>query len=74
MDALGNILILGIGLASVGFGKTTSPAKLGVVLTYALSIVRTFYGFSREALWLTRVRQTQFLSQMVQQMAQVEQE
>jgi hypothetical protein len=43
MDALGNILILGIGLASVGFGKTTSPAKLGVVLTYALSIVSSFF-------------------------------
>jgi ABC-type multidrug transport system fused ATPase/permease subunit len=55
MDALGNALILGIALASVGFGKTTTPAKLGVVLTYALSI-------------------TQFLSQMVQQMAQVEQD
>lgn len=45
MDALGNILILGIGLASVGFGKTTNPAKLGVVLTYALSIVSYYFDY-----------------------------
>jgi ATP-binding cassette subfamily C (CFTR/MRP) protein 1 len=39
MDALGNILIFGIAIASVTFGKEANPAKLGVVLTYALSIV-----------------------------------
>ncbi|KAE8214065.1 hypothetical protein CF327_g2493 [Tilletia walkeri] len=55
MDFLGNILVLGIGLAAVGFRRTTSPAVLGVALTYTLQI-------------------TQSLSQMVQQLAQVEQD
>lgn len=55
MDFLGNILILGIGLAAVGFRNSTNPATLGVVLTYSLSI-------------------TQSLSQIVQQLAQIEQD
>ncbi|CAD6954568.1 unnamed protein product [Tilletia controversa] len=55
MDFLGNILVLAIGLAAVGFRKSISPAVLGVALTYTLQI-------------------TQSLSQMVQQLAQVEQD
>ncbi|KAK0521189.1 hypothetical protein OC834_006756 [Tilletia horrida] len=55
MDFLGNVLILGIGLAAVGFRRSISPAVLGVALTYTLQI-------------------TQSLSQMVQQLAQVEQD
>ncbi|KDQ09674.1 hypothetical protein BOTBODRAFT_137615 [Botryobasidium botryosum FD-172 SS1] len=43
VDAMGNAIILGIALASVGFGKTTNPATLGVVLSYALSIT-SFLG------------------------------
>jgi len=38
IDAMGNVLILAITLASIGFGKTTNPAILGVVLNYALAI------------------------------------
>ncbi|KAL9932849.1 hypothetical protein V8E36_008104 [Tilletia maclaganii] len=55
MDFLGNVLVLGIGLAAVGFRSSISPAVLGVALTYTLQI-------------------TQSLSQMVQQLAQVEQD
>ncbi|KDQ12182.1 hypothetical protein BOTBODRAFT_34790 [Botryobasidium botryosum FD-172 SS1] len=38
VDAMGNLVILAIGLASIFYGATTNPATLGVVLTYALSI------------------------------------
>lgn len=37
----GNLLILAIGLAAVGFAETQSPSTLGVVLTYALSITQS---------------------------------
>ncbi|KAL8287285.1 hypothetical protein RQP46_003737 [Phenoliferia psychrophenolica] len=40
LDFLGNILILGIALFGVGYRETISPAKLGVVLTYALSVTQ----------------------------------
>jgi ATP-binding cassette subfamily C (CFTR/MRP) protein 1 len=39
LDFLGNLLILGIGLISVGFRDSANPTQLGVVLTYALTIV-----------------------------------
>ncbi|CUA66748.1 hypothetical protein RSOLAG22IIIB_00195 [Rhizoctonia solani] len=55
LDFLGNLLILGIGLIAVGFRTSADPSKLGVVLTYALTITQTF-------------------SQMVTQLAQVEQD
>ncbi|CAE6417184.1 unnamed protein product [Rhizoctonia solani] len=55
LDFLGNLLILGIGLIAVGFRTNADPSKLGVVLTYALTITQTF-------------------SQMVTQLAQVEQD
>ncbi|KAB5591062.1 Oligomycin resistance ATP-dependent permease YOR1 [Ceratobasidium theobromae] len=55
LDFLGNLLILGIGLIAVGFRDSADPSKLGVVLTYALTITQTF-------------------SQMVTQLAQVEQD
>ncbi|KAH7339705.1 P-loop containing nucleoside triphosphate hydrolase protein [Rhizoctonia solani] len=55
LDFLGNLLILAIGLIAVGFRTSTDPSKLGVVLTYALTITQTF-------------------SQMVTQLAQVEQD
>jgi hypothetical protein len=41
LDFLGNLLILGIGLIAVGFRTSADPSKLGVVLTYALTIVGT---------------------------------
>ncbi|EJU01830.1 hypothetical protein DACRYDRAFT_52395 [Dacryopinax primogenitus] len=37
LDFLGNCLILGIGLFSVGFRNTVDPSKAGVVLSYTLS-------------------------------------
>ncbi|CAE6409408.1 unnamed protein product [Rhizoctonia solani] len=55
LDLLGNVLILGIGLIGVGFRKSVDPSKLGVIMTYALTITQTF-------------------SQMVTQLAQVEQD
>ncbi|KAG8710747.1 hypothetical protein FRC09_020949 [Ceratobasidium sp. 395] len=55
LDFLGNLLVLGIGLIAVGFRTSADPSKLGVVLTYALTITQTF-------------------SQMVTQLAQVEQD
>ncbi|CED82131.1 multidrug resistance-associated abc transporter [Phaffia rhodozyma] len=42
LDFLGNILVLGIGLFGVGFRETISPSKLGVVLTYSLSVTQVF--------------------------------
>ncbi|KAM0755919.1 ATP-dependent bile acid permease [Meredithblackwellia eburnea MCA 4105] len=42
LDFLGNILVLGISLFGVGFRNTVSPSKLGVVLTYSLSITGVF--------------------------------
>ncbi|KZO98300.1 multidrug resistance-associated ABC transporter [Calocera viscosa TUFC12733] len=42
LDFLGNLLILGIGLFSVGFRNTVDPSKAGVVLSYTLSITQVF--------------------------------
>ncbi|KAK7691491.1 hypothetical protein QCA50_004890 [Cerrena zonata] len=42
LDVLGNILILGIALFAAGFRKTVDPSKIGVVLSYTLSITQTF--------------------------------
>ncbi|KAK7682821.1 hypothetical protein QCA50_014205 [Cerrena zonata] len=42
LDILGNILILGIALFAAGFRKTVDPSKIGVVLSYTLSITQTF--------------------------------
>ncbi|CAL1711021.1 unnamed protein product [Somion occarium] len=42
LDLLGNLLILGIALFSAGFRKTVSPSKIGVVLSYTLSITQFF--------------------------------
>ncbi|OCH88007.1 multidrug resistance-associated ABC transporter [Obba rivulosa] len=42
LDFLGNILILGIALFAAGFRATVSPSKIGVVLSYTLSITQTF--------------------------------
>ncbi|KAF8753349.1 Multidrug resistance-associated ABC transporter [Rhizoctonia solani] len=55
LDFLGNLLVLGIGLIGVGFRTSADPSKLGIVMTYALTITQTF-------------------SQMVTQLAQVEQD
>ncbi|QRV79190.1 ABC transporter transmembrane region [Ceratobasidium sp. AG-Ba] len=41
LDFLGNLLILGIGLIAVGFRTSADPTKLGVVMTYALTITQT---------------------------------
>jgi hypothetical protein len=46
LDFLGNLLVLGIGLIGVGFRTSVDPSKLGVVMTYALTIVSlTFLAF-----------------------------
>ncbi|THG96760.1 hypothetical protein EW026_g5132 [Hermanssonia centrifuga] len=42
LDFLGNLLILGIALFAAGFRKTVDPSKIGVVLSYTLSITQTF--------------------------------
>lgn len=42
LDLLGNLLVLGIALFAAGFSKTISPSKVGVVLSYTLSITQTF--------------------------------
>ncbi|KZV84227.1 ATP-dependent bile acid permease [Exidia glandulosa HHB12029] len=38
MDFLANLLLLGIGLFAVGFRNSTEPAKMAVVITYALNL------------------------------------
>ncbi|KAI0087238.1 multidrug resistance-associated ABC transporter [Irpex rosettiformis] len=40
LDLLGNILIFGIALFAAGFRKTVDPGKIGVVLSYSLSITQ----------------------------------
>ncbi|KAF9067926.1 multidrug resistance-associated ABC transporter [Rhodocollybia butyracea] len=42
LDFLGNILILGIALFAAGFRTTVNPSKIGVVLSYTLSITQIF--------------------------------
>jgi len=42
LDLFGNILILGIALFAAGFRTTISPSKVGVVLSYTLSITQSF--------------------------------
>ncbi|KAI0717423.1 multidrug resistance-associated ABC transporter [Cerioporus squamosus] len=42
LDILGNILILGIGLFAAGFRKSVDPSKIGVVMSYTLSITQMF--------------------------------
>jgi len=42
LDLLGNFLILGIALFAAGFRKKVDPSKIGVVLSYTLSITQTF--------------------------------
>ncbi|KAF9466028.1 multidrug resistance-associated ABC transporter [Collybia nuda] len=42
LDLFGNILIFGIGLFAAGFRNTVNPSKIGVVLSYTLSITQVF--------------------------------
>ncbi|KAF8962130.1 multidrug resistance-associated ABC transporter [Flammula alnicola] len=42
LDLFGNILIFGIGLFAAGFRHSVNPAKIGVVLSYTLSITQVF--------------------------------
>ncbi|KLO13407.1 multidrug resistance-associated ABC transporter [Schizopora paradoxa] len=42
LDILGNILILGIALFAAGFRNTVNPSKVGVVLSYSLTITQVF--------------------------------
>ncbi|KAJ2916152.1 hypothetical protein MD484_g4261, partial [Candolleomyces efflorescens] len=42
LDFFANVLILGIGLFAAGFRNSVDPAKIGVVLTYALGITQFF--------------------------------
>ncbi|EJD44567.1 ATP-dependent bile acid permease [Auricularia subglabra TFB-10046 SS5] len=40
MDILSNLLVLAIGLIAVGLRNSTNPAKIGIVLTYTLSVTQ----------------------------------
>ncbi|KAF8915697.1 multidrug resistance-associated ABC transporter [Mucidula mucida] len=42
LDMFGNVLVLGIVLFAAGFRHTVEPSKIGVVLTYTLSITQVF--------------------------------
>ncbi len=42
LEALGNLLVLAICLLGVGLRDTLSPSKIGVVLTYSLSVTSVF--------------------------------
>ncbi|KAI0689828.1 ATP-dependent bile acid permease [Cytidiella melzeri] len=42
LDLLGNILILGIALFGVGFRRTVDPSRIGVILSYTLTITQVF--------------------------------
>ncbi|KAK7052301.1 multidrug resistance-associated ABC transporter protein [Favolaschia claudopus] len=42
LDLFGNILIFGIALFAAGFRNTVDPSKVGVVLSYTLSITQVF--------------------------------
>ncbi|KAJ7746241.1 multidrug resistance-associated ABC transporter [Mycena metata] len=42
LDVFGNILIFGIALFAAGFRNTVNPSKIGVVLSYTLSITQIF--------------------------------
>lgn len=42
LDIFGNILVFGIALFAAGFRNTVNPSKIGVVLSYTLSITQVF--------------------------------
>lgn len=42
LEALGNLLVLAICLLGVGLRDSLSPSKIGVVLTYSLSVTGVF--------------------------------
>ncbi|CAK5271106.1 unnamed protein product [Mycena citricolor] len=42
LDVFGNILIFGIAIFAAGFRKSVDPSKIGVVLSYTLSITQIF--------------------------------
>ncbi|KAJ7163116.1 multidrug resistance-associated ABC transporter [Mycena filopes] len=42
LDVFGNILIFGIALFAAGFRNSVDPSKIGVVLSYTLSITQVF--------------------------------
>jgi ATP-binding cassette subfamily C (CFTR/MRP) protein 1 len=42
LDLFANVLVLGIALFAAGFRTTVSPSKIGVVLTYSLSVTQLF--------------------------------
>ncbi|KAG7095244.1 hypothetical protein E1B28_006018 [Marasmius oreades] len=42
LDLLGNVLVFGIVLFASGFRKAVDPAKIGVVLSYTMSITQIF--------------------------------
>ncbi|KAF8066646.1 multidrug resistance-associated ABC transporter [Lyophyllum atratum] len=42
LDMFGNLLVLGIALFAAGFRNTIDPSKVGVVLSYTLSITQVF--------------------------------
>ena len=50
LDFFGNILVLGIALFAAGFRATVDPSKIGVVLSYTLSITQTFCEFWKHIL------------------------
>ncbi|KAJ2912814.1 hypothetical protein MD484_g7600, partial [Candolleomyces efflorescens] len=42
LDFFGNLLVLGIGLFAAGFRHDVNPARIGVVLSYTLSVTMIF--------------------------------
>ncbi|RDB26371.1 Oligomycin resistance ATP-dependent permease YOR1 [Hypsizygus marmoreus] len=42
LDLFGNILVFGIAIFAAGFRNTVNPSKIGVVLSYTLSITQVF--------------------------------
>jgi ATP-binding cassette, subfamily C (CFTR/MRP), member 1 len=52
LDFLGNILILGISIFGIAFRDTVTPAKLGVVLTYGLTVTQVSHCISKRTTWL----------------------
>jgi ATP-binding cassette subfamily C (CFTR/MRP) protein 1 len=49
LDLLGSILIMGIGIFGVCFRNEVAPAKLGVVLVYAMQTTQVSLGVDRDS-------------------------
>ena len=71
LDFFGNLLVLGIGLFAAGFRSTVDPSKIGVVLSYTLSITQIFCEFWKP--FFSHACSPDLTAQMVSQFAQNEQ-